>query len=147
MVKQLPQLRDGETMTGVNADDRRTLLQKRLDLSDKLLRQIFQLRAEARLHALSGPDQLFAERGQFCPFSALGLDQRHAEKFGPLLDQIPDVPIGEMGVIGGTGEFPGFTDLVEDSEHDNRGLRTAFLVESPHGFNFDMQHRSAKVMK
>src|SRR6202158_3918585 len=56
LVKQLPQLRDGETVTGVNADDRRALMQKRLDLGDKLLRQIFQLRARSRPDWRFGPD-------------------------------------------------------------------------------------------
>ena len=85
-------------MAGVNADHRRALVQERLDLGREFLRQIFQLRAEPRLHALPGPDQLFAEGGQRRALAALGFDQRHAKEIGPLLDQVPDVPIGEMGV-------------------------------------------------
>jgi hypothetical protein len=67
--------------------------QTRLDLGGQFLRQIFQLRAEASLHALSGPDQLFAEGRQPCALAAMGFDQRYAKEIGPLLDQIPDVPI------------------------------------------------------
>src|SRR5260370_41705984 len=122
-------------------------MQKRLDLRDKLLRQVFQLRTKARLHALAGPDQLFAERRQFCSFAALGFDQGHAEKIGPLLDQIPDVPVRKAGVIGRACEFSGFSDLVEDPEHDDRRLRAALFVKTPDGFDFAMQHLSAKVMK
>src|SRR5216684_1744476 len=92
-IKQLPQLRDGETVTGVNADDRREMMQKRLDLGDKLLRQVFQLRTETRLHALSRPDQLFAEGRQFRALAAMGFDQWHPEKIRPLLDEIPDVAV------------------------------------------------------
>ena len=73
-------------------------MQERLDLGDELLREIFQLRTETGLHALPGPDQLFAERRQFRAFAALGFDQRHAKKSGPLLDQIPDGTVGKAGV-------------------------------------------------
>src|SRR5438034_8019149 len=48
----------------VNADDGRALMQERLDLGHEFLREIFELRAEPRLHALSGPDQFFAEGGE-----------------------------------------------------------------------------------
>ena len=48
----------------------------------------------------AGPHQLLADGGQPRALAALGLDQRHAEKCGPLLDQIPDVAIGEVGVAG-----------------------------------------------
>ena len=51
----------GKAVAGVNANDRRPLMQKRLDLGGEFLREIFELRAEAGLHALSGPDQLLAE--------------------------------------------------------------------------------------
>ena len=70
----------------------------------------------------------------------MGLDQRHTEEFGPLLDQIPDVPIGELGVLRRTGEFSGLSDLVENTEHHHRGLRTALLVKSPDGFDLNVVH-------
>ena len=74
-------------------------MQERLDLGREFLREIFKLRTKPRLHALAGPDQLFAERRQHRALAAMGFDQRHAEEFGPLLDQIPDVPIGELRVL------------------------------------------------
>ena len=74
------------------------------------------------------------------PLPRLGLDQRHAEEIGPLLDQIPDMPIRELGVLRGTGEFPGLSDLVENTEHHHRGLRAAFLVKSPDGSDLDVVH-------
>jgi len=57
-----------------------------------------------------------------------------------LLDQIPDVAVGQMGMGGRAGEFPGFADLVENSEHHHGRLRTAFLVKSPDGFDLDVVH-------
>src|SRR5260370_41745071 len=122
-------------------------MQKRLDLGDKLLRQIFQLRAEPGLQALASLNQLLAESRQFCPFAAMGFNQRHAEKLGPLIDQIPDVPVRKAGVIGRAGEFSGLPDLVEDPEHDNRRLRTALLVKSPNGFDLNMEHLPTSIMK
>ena len=50
-------------------------------------------------------------------------------------------------MIGRAGEFAGFPDLVEDPEHDNRRLWTAFPVKSPDGLDFDTQHRCTKAMK
>ncbi len=58
-------------------------MQERLDLGDEFLRQIFELRPEPRLHALTRPDQLFAEGRQYGAFAATGFDERHAEKIGP----------------------------------------------------------------
>ena len=74
-------------------------MQERLDLGRKFLRQIFKLRAEPRLHSLAGPHQLFTERRQGGALAAPGLDQGHAEEFGPLLDQVPDMPIGQMSLL------------------------------------------------
>src|SRR5712672_98185 len=139
-VEQLPQLRDSETVTGVNADYRRAMMQKWLDFGDQLLRQVFQLWTETRLHALSRPHQLFSEGRQFRALAAMGFDQWHPEKIGPLLDEIPDVAVRKLGVLGRAGEFSGFSDLVEDPEHHDRRLRAAFLVKSPDGLDFNMQH-------
>ena len=125
----------------MDADHRRTLVQERLDLGRELLREVFQLRTEARLHALPGPDQLFAERRQRRALAALGFDQRHAEEVGPLLDQIPDVTVGEPGVGRGAGEFAGFSDFVQNAEHHHDRLRAALLPKSPDGFDLDLQHR------
>ena len=144
-VEQFAQFGNRKTVAGVNADDGRTLMQEGLDLGDEFLREIFELRTEARLHALAGPDQLFAEGGEHRALAAMGLDQRHAEEFGPLLDQIPDMPIGELGVLRRTGEFPGLSDLVENAEHHHRGLRAAFLVKAPDGFDLDVVHRSTTL--
>src|SRR6266404_8903172 len=102
-------------MAGVNADDGRALMQERLDLGRKFLRQVLELRAEPRLHALSGPHQFFSEGRQHRTLAAMGFDQRDAEKLGPLLDQIPDVTVGKLGVNRRTGELSGVPDLVENS--------------------------------
>ena len=115
-------------------------MQEGLDLGGEFLREIFKLRTETGLHALAGPHQFFAEGGQHRALAAMGLDQRHTEEFGPLLDQIPDVPIGELGVLRRTGEFSGLSDLVENTEHHDRGLRAAFLVKSPDGFDLNVVH-------
>jgi hypothetical protein len=116
-------------------------MQEGLDLGGEFLREIFKLRTETGLHALAGPDQFFAEGGQHRALAAMGLDQWHTEEIGPLFDQIPDVPIGELGVLGRTGEFSGLSDLVEDAEHHHRGLWTAFLVKAPYGFDLNVVHR------
>src|ERR1700704_1075374 len=130
----------------MNADDGRALIQERLDLGRKFLRQILELRAGARLHPLSGPHQFFSECGQHRALAAMGFDQRNAEKLGPLLDQIPDVAIGKLGVGRRTGELSGVPDLVENSEHNHDRLRAALLAKSPDGFDVDVQHYSP-IMK
>src|SRR5258708_26895474 len=122
----------------MNADDGRALMQERLDLGHKFLRQILKLRSETRLHTLTRPDQFFTECGQRRALAAMGFDQRHAEEIGPLFDQIPDVTIGKMGTISGTGEFSGLPDLVEDPEHHHDRLWTALPAKSPDGFNLDV---------
>ena len=122
-------------------------MQERFDLRHKFLRQIFKLRAEARLHALSGPDQLFTECGQRGALATMGFDQGDAEKIGPLLDEIPDVAVGEVGMVRRTGKFPGLSDLVQNSEHHHGRMWTALLVKPPDGFDFDIEHRFAIVMK
>jgi hypothetical protein len=104
-------------VTGVNADDGWAIAQKRLDLGREFLRQVLELRAETRLCALSGPHQLLAELRQHGALAAMGFDQRYPEKLGPLLEQVPDMPIGELGVGRSTGDFSGFPDFVEDAEH------------------------------
>src|SRR2546430_3353956 len=139
-VQQFAQFRHRKTVAGVNADDGRALMQERLDFGDELLREIFKLRTEPCLHALAGPDQFFAEGGERRTLAALGLDQRHAEEIGPPLDQIPDVPIGELGVLRSAGELPGFSNFIENAEHHHRRLRAAFLVKSPDGFDLYVIH-------
>src|ERR1700736_6297525 len=131
----------------MNADDGRALMQERFDLRHKFLRQIFKLRAETCLHALSGPHQFFTECSQRCALAAAGFDQRDAEKLGPLFDEIPDVTIGKVRVVRCTGEFSGLSYLVENSEHHHGRLWTALLVKSPDGFDFDMQHGATLFMK
>gem|GEM_PF-5886915 len=73
----------------------------------------------------------------------MGFDQRHAEEVGPLLNQIPDVAIGQAGMVCRAGELAGFADFVEHAEHNNGGLRAAFLVKAPDGFDLDLQHRAS----
>ena len=97
-VEEFAQFCHRKAMAGMHADHRRALLEERLDLARELLRQIFELRSEPGLHALARPHQPLAERRQFRALAALGLDQRRAEEFRPLLDQIPDVAIGEVRV-------------------------------------------------
>jgi hypothetical protein len=115
----------------MDPDHRGTLREEWLDLGGELLRQIVELRPEPGLHALAGPDQLLAEGAQPRALAAVGLDQRHAEEIRPLLDQIPDMAIGEMGVGGGAGDLAGFPDLAEQAEHHDDALRAAVLVKPP----------------
>ena len=57
-VEEFAQLCDGKAVARMDADHRGPLLEERLDLARELLRQIFELRPEPRLHALAGPHQL-----------------------------------------------------------------------------------------
>ncbi len=50
---------------------------------------------------LSGPDQFLAEGCQGGALAAMRFHQRHAEEGGPLLDQVPDMPVGQIGMFGG----------------------------------------------
>jgi hypothetical protein len=77
----------------------------------------------------------------------MGLYQRYAEEGGPLLDEIPDVTIGELSVICSVGEFAGFTNFIQHTQHDHGGLWTAGHVEAPDRFDFNMQHRGPRLMK
>jgi hypothetical protein len=77
----------------------------------------------------------------------MSFDQRDAKKHGPLLDEIPDVAVRQVGAVSRTGEFTGRSDLVENSKHDHRRLLTFLLSESPDGLNFDIQHRRPKFVK
>src|SRR5258707_6650843 len=79
-VKQFAQFRDREAVACMNADDGWSLMQERLDFRGKLLRQVFQLGTKPRLHALAGPDQLFAECGELGSLAAAGFDQRGARR-------------------------------------------------------------------
>src|SRR5229473_1121818 len=124
----------------MNADNGRTVMQERFDLGHEFLREILKLRTETGLHALSGPYQFFTERGQRGALAAMGFDQRDAEKIRPLFDEIPDMTIGKAGVVRGTGEFPGLSDLVENSEHDDGGVGTALPAKSPDRLDVDVQH-------
>src|SRR2546426_279834 len=83
-VKEFAQLGHRKAVAGMDTDDRRPLLEKRLDLARKLLREIFELGPEPRLHALARPHQPLAERGQLGTLAALGFDQRRAEELRPL---------------------------------------------------------------
>src|SRR4029077_17478150 len=51
------------------------------------------------------------------------------------------VAVGELGVGRGARELSGLTDFIQDSEHHHDGLRTALLLETPDGFDLDVQHR------
>src|SRR3569623_869458 len=130
----------------MNADHRRLLMQERLDLARKLLREVLLLRAEPSFEPLSRPDQLFTERRQRGAAAALALHERCAEELGPLLDEIPAVTIWQIGVRGGACQFSGLPDLVEDSEHDDGGLRAALLAKPPDRLDFDMEHHNSPYM-
>src|SRR5258705_13209829 len=106
----------------MDADDGGSLMQERFDLRHKFLRQIFKLRAESCLHALPGPHQFFTERRQRCALTAMGFDQRDAEENGPLLDEIPDVAAGGVGMVRRTGKFSGFSGLGSNSWHPHGGM-------------------------
>src|SRR5258708_3662198 len=121
----------------MDADDRGPLMQERFDLRHKFLRQIFKLRAETCLHALSGPHQFFTECGERGAPATMGFDEGSAEKIGPLFDEIPDVAVGEVCMVRRTGKFPGLSDLVQNSEHHHSRMWTALLAKPPDGFDFD----------
>src|ERR1700743_3067535 len=131
----------------MHADDGRADAKERLDLVCEFLREIFQLRTKPRLRAFSGPDQLFAEFRQRRALAALGFNQRNAEELGPLLDEVPDMPIGKLGVVRGTGELSGFADFVENTEHHHDGLGAAFFTKSPDGFDLDVHFSSLEPFR
>ncbi|MGY4309128.1 hypothetical protein ACVIJ6_006371 [Bradyrhizobium sp. USDA 4369] len=140
-IQQLTQLGHGKAMTGVNADQRRMWLQERLDLGDELLREIVELRTKPRMHALARPHQLVSECGQSRSLAALGFHQRHAEECRPLLDQIPDMPIGELGIVGCARDLARPPDLAEHAEHHDDAVRVIILGEAPDRFDRDPQHQ------
>src|SRR5260370_40097809 len=123
----------------MESDDGGSLMQERFDLRKKFLRLIFKLRAETCLHALSGPHQFFTECCQRCALTAMGFDQRDAEENGPLLDEIPDVAVGEVGMVRRTGEFPGFSDLVQNSKHHHGRMWIALLLIPTQGVAFHIE--------
>ena len=141
-VEEFAQFGNGKAMAGMDADDRRTLLQERLDLAGKLLREVFELRAEPGLHALAGPYQPLAEGGQPRALAALGFYQRRAEKCRPLFDQIPDVPVRQVRIARRAGDLSGFADLVQHAQHHDDAVQAAFLAEAPGRLDLDVQHIS-----
>src|SRR5579864_3271742 len=136
-VQQLPELRHRKAVAGVNPDDRGTLMQKRLDLGGEFLCEILELRAEASLHTLAGPDEFFTEGSEPRTLAALGFDQRHTEELRPLLDQVPDMAIGQVRIPCGAGELSGFADFIENAQHHHDALRAVFSVKSPDGLDLD----------
>ena len=65
--QHLAQLRDRKAVARMDADDRRAVRKELVDLGFQFLRQVFELRLQARAQALSRPDQFFAEWGQCVP--------------------------------------------------------------------------------
>ena len=131
--EQFSQLRNGESMAGVHADDRRAMREKLVDLRLQLLREVLELRSQPRLEPLPGPYQLAAERGQTRSAALLPFHQWRAEESRPLLDQIPRVPVGNPRPFGGPADFAGHADFVQEIEHDQDGLAIAVSLETPTG--------------
>ena len=74
--EQFSQLRNRESVAGMHADNRRSVREKLVDLSFQLLRQILELRSQARLKPLPGPHKLateFSQAGSVSLLSFLGL--------------------------------------------------------------------------
>src|SRR6478672_461275 len=94
-VEEFAELGDCKAVARMHADHGGPLLEERLDLARELLRQILELRSEPGLHALAGPDQPLAERRELRALAALGFDERRSEELRPLLDQVPDMPVGQ----------------------------------------------------
>ena len=142
-IEEFAQLCHGKAVAGMNADHRRALFEERLDLARQLLRQIFELRPEPGLHALAGPHQPLAERRELRALAALGLDQRGSEELRPLLDQIPDVPVGQVRIAGRARDLSGLPDFVEHAEHDHHGARIALAAKPPDSLDLDLKHGSS----
>src|SRR3954452_17375384 len=64
-VEEFAQLCHRKAVARMHPDHRGALLEERLYLARELLREVFELRAEPRLHALAGPYQPLAERREF----------------------------------------------------------------------------------
>ncbi|MGX1010879.1 hypothetical protein AB7M69_005236 [Bradyrhizobium japonicum] len=139
-IEEFAQFCYGKAVAGMNADHRRALFEERLDLARQLLRQVFELRPEPGLHAFAGPYQPLAKRGEFRALAALGFDQRGSEELRPLLDQIPDVPVGQVRIAGRARDLSGLPDFVEHAEHDDCGARAALVAKSPDGLDLDLKH-------
>jgi hypothetical protein len=111
--------------------------QQLVDVGFELLRKVLQLRAQPRLQALGRPDQLFTKGRQRGTASLTALHQRGREELRPLLDQIPRVPIGHLGLFGRARDFPGRPHVVQEIQHHLHGFGIAVLRETPDRFDCD----------
>ena len=141
--QQFSQLRNREPVTGVHADNRGAVREKLVDLGFKLLREVLELRSKARLKPLPCPHQLAAERGQAGSPPLLPLHQRRSEEGGPLLDQVPRVPVRYACLLGGPADLSRHADFVQEIQHHQDGLGIVPL-ETPYRFDFDVDHIAGK---
>ena len=111
--------------------------QELVDLGFQFLGEVLQLRPEARLQSLAGPDQLAAEGREARPTSLLAFDQRHFEKGGPFFDQIPGVPIGHVRPVRGLADLAGHPDFIEEIQPDQDRLRIGVPPETPYRLDLD----------
>src|SRR5665213_2333720 len=117
--------------------------QKLADLGFQLLREILQLRSEARMQPLACPHELAAKRRQVSAPALLAFHQRCLEERRPLFNQVPGMAIGHAGARGGMGDFSGHADFVQQVEHDLDGLGIVVAPEAPYGFDLDADHSNS----
>jgi len=117
--QQLAQFRHREAMAGVNTDQVLLLRPTLVDLRLELLREVLQLRPQARSTS-ARPDQLFA-KGVTVSAPLLPLDQRREESAISRSDS-NQLPVGKPGTGGRRRDFPVGTDVVEKVEHHEHRL-------------------------
>src|SRR5215469_6124991 len=104
-------------MARVYADYRRSRRKELVDLGFQFLGEVLELRSKPRLEPPSRPNELLAQRRQAGADSLFPLDQGRAEEIGPLLDQIPGMPVGEIRPTCRSRDFSCHPDLVQQIEH------------------------------
>src|SRR5579862_165303 len=144
--QKLAQLRDRKAVARVNANHRGPLRQDVTEIRLQLLRQILQLRSQARVQALAGPDELLTELRQTGAPSTRSLDERSAEETGPFLDQVPAVPVGNLSALSRARDFAGFPQLTQDLEHHEHRATVVFPTKSPNGLDFNAHGGGASYM-
>jgi len=136
---QLAQPRDGEIVAGV--DDEVGRLGERLVQRARELRgEVVELRGEARLRALAGPQEAFAEQGEARAAALELFHQGGAEELLPFRDHVPRVTIGGPGALRRLRELAGRVDALKDRDQAEVELALACRAEAPDRAYVDADH-------
>src|SRR5689334_3375293 len=119
--------------------------QRLADLEIELRRDVLELREQARVAALLGPQQLGAEHAQRGAPAALLAHQRGAEEALPALEQLPRVAIRELDVLRRKRELAGVVDRCEQLEQQRVDLLARLAHERPRRPDRDTRHMSSRA--